>query len=140
MLTLRGDTRGLEKLSRALNALARKQPARQLAMALQPELQTLSDRPWQRRATPDGAPWAARKRPVLHPILERTGRLRTSVRSRVVGSTIVTSVSPFYARMHQQGTRKMVARPFFPATALPAAWRVRLEKIARDRMREMFGG
>lgn len=138
-LTGPGDA-ALRGLLSALATFGKGAVVRELARKLAPELQSLGDRPWQRRASVEGAPWAPRKRPALHSLLERTGRTRRSLRSRASGTSVVTSVSTPYARFHQTGTRRMTARPIFPTGELPAVWRARLQKIAVDHLKGAFRG
>lgn len=113
---------------------------REIAKQLAPVLQELGDRPWQRRASPMGVSWAPRKHVYAHSILEKSRRSRHSLRSRALGTTVVTTVSTTYARFHQSGTRSMAARPIFPTAELPTAWRARLQKTALEALKEAFNG
>ena len=82
-----------------------------------------SGAPWA-RLTPAYAVWKAKNYPGL-PILTRTGRLKESLRWSGVGlgaegifeatpSFAIAGTSVPYGPAHQQGTGKMVARPFLP--------------------------
>lgn len=112
-----------------------------VAQKVAPVVQKLSDRPWQRRASVEGEQWAPRKRRYYHPLLEKTGKTRRSLRSKTRGTNVVTSVSPPYARFHQSGTRKMPARPFFPVgDALPSVWTARIRKTINDHIESALRG
>lgn len=138
-LTGPGDA-ALRGLLSALASFGKGAAVRELARKMAPELQALGDRPWQRRASVEGVPWAPRKRAYFHPMLEKSGRTRRSLRSRASGTNVVTSVTTPYARFHQTGTRKMAARPIFPTADMPAVWRARLQKIATDHLKAAFRG
>jgi phage gpG-like protein len=127
---INGDNEKLADLIKKLGK-ADKQ-AKSLAAAVAPKIQELNDRVWQRRASPDGEKWKARKHSYPHPILEKTGRTRTSLRSVARGAFVVTRVSTPYAEYHQVGTRTMEARPIFPAKELPRVWLAHVNKIAQE--------
>lgn len=69
--------------------------------------------PW-----PPLAPATLRRKPPGLKILERTGRLRRSIRTRVEASAIVLSTDVPYAAAHQFGVprRRLPARPFLVLT------------------------
>jgi phage gpG-like protein len=95
---------------------------------------------FERESEPSGRRWA----PLKHRrgrILQDTGRLRTGFHRKHVSSVSVT-IGPTvkYAQFHQSGTRHMPARKMVPDGDLPNRWRVRIERAARDVMREAFGG
>jgi hypothetical protein len=139
-LTGPGDTQ-LRGMLSALRALGSGAVVREAAKKVAPVLQELGDRPWQRRASVEGEPWQARTRRYYHSQLEKTGRTRRSLRSRAVGTNIVTSVTTPYARFHQKGTPRMVARPIFPTTnELPAVWAARIRKTITDHLRGALHG
>ncbi len=135
---------GSDAALRAAAAKLHKVGAGRLALAVAhkvaPVLQELSDRPWQRRASVEGEPWAPRKRRYYHPILEKTRKTRHSLKSRVIGTNVVTSVSTKYAKFHQTGTRKMAARPIFPTTELPPVWAARIRKTIADHLKQVLRG
>jgi phage gpG-like protein len=140
-LKLTGSDAPLRGMLSALAAFGQGKVVRELAKKLAPELQALGDRPWQRRADPDGAPWVPRKGRYLHPMLEKTGRTRRSLRARASGTSVVTSVSTPYARFHQTGTRKMAARPIFPTrNELPPVWAARVRKTITDHLKGAIRG
>lgn len=112
-----------------------------VAQKVAPVVQSLSDRPWQRRASVEGEQWAPRKRRYYHPLLEKTGKTRRSLKSRAIGTNVVTSVSTKYAKFHQTGTRKMAARPVFPTTeALPAVWVAKIRKTITETLEGALRG
>lgn len=71
------------------------------------------------KVSPDGAPWApwvgrgSNRRG--RGLLVETGRLRGSITNIVSGNQVIVGTNVFYARFHQGGTSKMVARPFVGA-------------------------
>lgn len=136
---------GSDAAIRAAAAKLHKVGAGRLALAVAqkvaPVLQSLSDRPWQRRASVEGEQWAPRKRRYYHPLLEKTGRTRRSLKSRAMGTNVVTSVKTPYAHFHQTGTRKMAARPIFPVgDSLPAVWAARIRKTIAESIEEALRG
>jgi phage gpG-like protein len=135
---------GSDAALRAAAAKLHKVGAGRLALAVAhkvaPVLQELSDRPWQRRASVEGEPWAPRKRRYYHPILEKTRKTRYSLKSRAIGTNVVTSVSTKYAKFHQTGTRKMAARPIFPTAELPPVWAARVRKTITDHLEQALRG
>ena len=64
------------------------------------------------------ATWAPRKpskRDDGHPLLIKSGDMRQSISWKLEGEdTVVVGSSKEYARYHQEGTKHMPARPFFP--------------------------
>lgn len=136
---------GSDAAIRAAAAKLHKVGAGRLALAVAqkvaPVLQSLSDRPWQRRASVEGEQWAPRKRRYYHPLLEKTGKTRRSLKSRAMGTNVVTSVKTPYAHFHQTGTKYMSARPIFPtAGELPAVWAARIRKTITDHIESVLRG
>lgn len=136
---------GSDAALRAAAAKMHKVGAGRLALAVAhkvaPVVQELSDRPWQRRASVEGEQWAPRKRRYYHPLLEKTGKTRRSLRSRAIGTNVVTSVRTPYARFPQTGTKRMAARPFFPVgDALPSVWAAKIRKTIADSIEEALRG
>lgn len=62
------------------------------------------------------APWAPRKdKKAKHPLLIKSGSLRQSISWRVTApDTVQIGSDKKYASYHQEGTKNMPARPFFP--------------------------
>lgn len=62
------------------------------------------------------SPWAPRKNSkAKHPLLIKSGSLRQSISWRITApDTVQVGSDKKYAGYHQQGTKKMPARPFFP--------------------------
>jgi len=138
---------GSDAALRAAAAKLHKVGAGRLALAVAhkvaPVLQELSDRPWQRRASVEGESWAPRTRRYYHPILEKTGKTRRSLKSRAIGTNVVTSVKTKYAVHHQFGAprAKVPARPFFPVgDSLPAVWAARIRKTIAESIEEALRG
>ncbi len=85
------------------------------------------------RKAPDGAPWAKREQDKPWPLLEKTGRMRRGWRVIVSSKGMTTKNSVKHAKFHQEGTRKMAARPMVPRKGqrLPEKWRVSLLRVAK---------
>lgn len=62
------------------------------------------------------SPWVPRKdKKARHPLLIKSGSLRQSMSWRITApDTVQIGSDKKYAGYHQQGTKKMPARPFFP--------------------------
>lgn len=62
------------------------------------------------------APWAPRKdKKAKHPLLIKSGSLRQSISWRITApDTVQIGSDKKYASYHQEGTKNMPARPFFP--------------------------
>ena len=61
------------------------------------------------------SPWEPRKSGGNHPLLIKSGALRQSISWKLEGTdTVVIGSDKKYAIYHQEGTKKMKARPFFP--------------------------
>lgn len=62
------------------------------------------------------SPWAPRKdKKATHPLLIKSGALRQSISWKLEGTdTVVIGSDKKYAIYHQEGTKHMPARPFFP--------------------------
>ena len=61
------------------------------------------------------SPWEPRKSGGNHPLLIKSGALGQSISWKLEGTdTVVIGSDKKYAIYHQEGTKKMKARPFFP--------------------------
>jgi phage gpG-like protein len=87
---------------------------------------------------PGGAAWARLRYRAGRPLV-LTGRLFGSLRSRVTTTGVAVSTSRPYAAFHQFGTRRVPARPFFPAEGeLPPPWREAFERVVDAAIRAHF--
>lgn len=69
--------------------------------------------------SPAGAPWAPRKADGARALARAPDRISF----RAAGNAIVEEAPEHYWLWHQPGTKKMVARPSFPASgSLPVRW------------------
>jgi phage gpG-like protein len=86
--------------------------------------------PW-----PPLAPATLRRKPAGLRILERTGRLRRSIHTRVEGERLIASTDLPYAAAHQFGAprRRLPARPFLVLT--PAETEAVAQSVADSLMR-----
>lgn len=86
-----------------------------------------------RQQTPDGNAWSPRKNiGNSRALLVRTGRLRKSIRIRTANENLIrigTDVD--YAKYIQQGTPKMVARPFLGSSEI---LKRRLQRLIQRRV------
>ena len=70
------------------------------------------------KTAPSGAAWAgwakstARRKRKGDGLMVETGRLMGSISASVAGDTAVIGTNVFYGAFHQEGTPKMLARPF----------------------------
>ena len=66
-------------------------------------------------------------------ILDESGALIGSLAARPMGgSGLQLTVDPPYARYHITGTKRMVARAFFPIGRMPAAWSAELKRLTNE--------
>lgn len=100
---------------------------------------------------PYGKPWATRKPPKAwavrafglmqddgHPILDKSGDMINSLRSRASGSRVLMRILG-YAKFHQYGTVRMEARMIFPDPARGLGlWRDPIEKASVEAVRELM--
>jgi phage gpG-like protein len=104
------------------------------------EAMSLVGQGFQDEEDPYGKAWDALKRRKGR-ILQDTGRLRSSwhvKRIDTTGFTIAAGVK--YARFHQDGTRRMLARRMVPdAGNLPAKWRAQMTEAASEALVAHFG-
>ena len=116
MITISVDTSSIDKVladfpvriaaaqKRALQAIGQS-----VASRATQAIRTVSLRP---------ATWPPRKpskRDDGHPLLIKSGDMRQSISWKLDGEdTVVVGSSKEYARYHQEGTKHMPARPFFP--------------------------
>jgi len=83
---------------------------------------------------PDGRAWRPLKsarqrgrRPLMKTLALRDAATAAEVHAG--GFTITTTA---YGSFHQDGTRRIPARPFFPGRTLPPAWLARMGRAAED--------
>ena len=75
------DLRDLHRLQATVAGIASdKAVLRDVAKGLAVASEVQTDRRFDRRQAPDGRPWAKRDKPAPHPILEKSGDLRRSVK------------------------------------------------------------
>lgn len=142
-IKITGSDAALREAAAKLHKVGAGRLALAVAHKVAPVLQELSDRPWQRRASVEGEQWAPRKRRYYHPLLEKTAKTRRSLKSRAIGTNVVTSVKTKYAVHHQFGAprAKLPARPFFPTgDALPSVWAARIRKTINNSIEQALRG
>lgn len=131
------------KISTADQALLR---ASQL---IRKEVLTLIDEGFRDKVDPIGRKWAARKSwyqaylkrgGVPYPLMNKTLTLRHGWFFRVGKKQVTFGNDTPYARWHQDGTGKMVARKMIPDKKLSPKWRNRITKILPQALAEHFNG
>lgn len=128
-MAVSGDFMRLALLRDRLKHMAGGQARRDMLRALADETQRQIIAGFNAKRDPYGRAWAPRKPPPAwaarafglmqrsHPLLDDTGRMIDSMRSRPSGGAVlVTGLG--YAEFHQEGTRLMVARRLLPAPVL----------------------
>lgn len=74
-------------------------------------------------------------------ILYRTGSLQGSIDAGpLAGAGVYITVGPAYAHFHITGTRRMVARPFFPRSGMPKAWNAALKRLVAEDLEKHVKG
>jgi phage gpG-like protein len=87
---------------------------------------------------PNGQSWAPLRSRAGKPLV-RTGELRQSFGSRANGSEFSIGSQLSFAGFHQEGTRKMPARPMVPEGELGPEWAQTLETEIDQAMERLFG-
>lgn len=90
------------------------------------EIDQLRDTQYSRGKDPYGRKWKKRKHRYSWPILDRTGHLRSSVRTRVQGRTVSVQTHVSYAG-YVQAIRKVV-----PEGEMPKQWASAIDDIVID--------
>lgn len=100
----------------------------------------LADEGYGQRQDPYGRGWRPRVRGGSWPLLEKTGRLRASLRGVPLGRRGFKLVfGTGYGQFHQTGTSRMVRRAILPDRGLPAKWRARIAKVVQQRVAAALG-
>lgn len=108
------------------------------AQAVVPVVEELLKASFDARQTPSGEAWRPRVSGGSWPLLEKTSRMKASLRVRAVrGSVEMSYETP--ANYHQSGTTRMVARKLLPENALPPTWSARIGEARRRWWAERFG-
>jgi phage virion morphogenesis protein len=115
------DSHGFETATLRVSRLAEFEPYRLLTV-LGNQIRSQTLRHFEREVGPAGK-WAdlrpatiARKRGGQGQILSDTGRLRGSISAVIGAHEAEVGTNVFYGKFHQNGTRKMMARPFLGLT------------------------
>lgn len=127
---------GLEGLQEALNAWASGQVQHDVAVGLALEGQRLVRRGFDQSKAPDGSTWAPLKDPRARGRrpLRKTDRLAYTATRYTVDAHGFVMTSTSYGGFHHTGTRRMVARRFYPddVAPLPVGWEIALSAAADD--------
>lgn len=140
MIRLTGD---LSQLSRFADKLEKATDAkRDILRSLAEESITLTADTFKAQRGPYGGKWKAKKRPDGRAILTGpTGVLRNSWHLSVGHDWFRIAAGVAYAKYHQSGTRKMVARVMLPlkARGIPPKWMRAFRSTVDEALRTLFG-
>lgn len=138
-IKLKGDFGKLRDWKRRFGGAAVDQAKRAVLANVGEEVLELIAEGFAKEQAPSGRSWAPLKVRAGR-ILQDTGRLRSSFHRKAISSVSVT-IGPgvTYARFHQDGTRRMVARPMVPDGKLPQKWSIRIERVAKEALADAFG-
>ena len=124
----------------ALGAWSDGTVAHHVATALAVEAQRLVRAGFDRSKAPDGSRWAPLKDPRARGRrpLRKTDRLALTATSYTVDRNGFVMTSTPYGGFHHTGTRRMVARRFYPddVAPLPVGWAIVMRDAADDALRE----
>ena len=125
------------KLLRALEAWADGSVQHDVSNALALSAQRLVRRGFDQSKAPDGSTWAPLKSPRARGRrpLRKTDKLVSTATRYDVSADGFVMTSTSYGSFHQTGTRRMVARPFYP-DPLPVGWSLVMRGAADDAVRE----
>ncbi len=139
-LTLTGDFKKLGNWAQKIQSVGGDRALKELSANLAEEALELVAQGFQDQADPAGRDWKQKKIDDGRSILVgRTARLRRGwhrKRASARGFTIGPAVD--YAKYHQGGTSRMVARKMVPDGTLPSKWKQALEGIAQAYFRDYF--
>ncbi|MGE5509940.1 MAG: phage virion morphogenesis protein [Bacteroidota bacterium] len=136
MSVIIADHRGFDEAILVVSGLGHV-PHNQLLAVLAETVRKQTLRRFATKTAPSGAAWAPKKRPDGYGLLVRTGRMRNSIASRISGMTAEIGTNVHYAKYHQFGTRKMVARPFMGINPADA---IELQRVAERFLAAGLGG
>jgi phage gpG-like protein len=129
---------GLAAKRKLIAALPRELAASSADLAT--EAARLADESYGRRQDPHGGAWAPRKGGGGHPLLEKSGRLRGSLRGVALARGFRLTFGAAYGVYHQNGTSRMSRRAILPYRGLPGAWRSALGALLVKRLRAALRG
>lgn len=140
-IRISGDLHKLREWQKRFGAAAVAKAKQTILENVAEEALALVAEGFSKEQAPSGARWAPLK-VRRGKILQDTGRLRASFhRKTIAGNRVTIGPGVAYARYHQTGTSRMPARPMVPEGGnLPAKWEARLNDVASEVMRDVFGG
>ena len=92
------------------------------AQAAIPVVRDLYAKGFETKRDPSGRQWAPRKQPAPHPLMQQTHRLERDITISASPNGLSMRANAPYARYHQNGTARMVARQVLPDQRLSAEW------------------
>ena len=148
-MALTGDFSRLRLMRDRLEMLAKGGFAKQAATAFANETQQQLVDGFAQKRDPYGRRWAPRKSApdwavrafglTNHPLMDKSGKLFDTAKSKAVGLKIRVTLQP-YARFHQSGTSKMVARKIVPdGMSLGPIWGAAYLRVSENLARNLMG-
>lgn len=92
------------------------------AQASIPVVRELYAKSFEVKQDPAGRRWAPRKQEAPHPLMQKTHRLERDITIQASPTGLILRANAPYARYHQDGTSRMVARQILPDARLSAEW------------------
>lgn len=139
-MSLRQSGTSLDVLLAALDDWTDGTVAHDVAVGLALEGQRLVRRGFDQSKAPDGSTWAPLKDPRARGRrpLRKTDRLAYTATRYTVDRSGFVMTSTSYGGFHHTGTRRMVARRFYPddVAPLPVGWEIALDAAADDALAE----
>lgn len=148
-MALTGDFSRLQEMRQRLGKMVNGGFAKQVATAFANQTQQNIIDGFNAKRDPYGKPWAPRRplpdwvirafHPTNHPLLDKSGKMIDTAKSKAVGLKIRVSMKP-YAKFHQDGTVKMVARKLVPDGAnLGPIWGAAYLRVSANLARQLMG-
>jgi phage gpG-like protein len=129
---VRGDFEKLKALRGALEGLRSGKVQRRVIRELGRTAHSLVLSGFAAGEDPYGKPWEALRTRKGQPLRD-TGRLQNSISFRASGTGFSLLTSVVYAPFHQEGTKRIKKRPYFPdERGLPREWAEEFKEVADD--------
>jgi len=138
--SISGDLGAVDQLARQIGMLGRRDFQRGMLREMGQAGIDLVHQEFATSHDPEGDSWAKLKKPrgFGGGPLDATGALKGSIRMRLTAEGFALYTLKKYAPFHQDGTRNMVARSFFPVGTPPASWLMRFDRIADAHVRRLL--
>ena len=117
------------RFSQEMDRLASGKLADECKTAAEQEIRRCVAEGFRYTKAPDDSPWLPLKSGENRKPLDKTGKMRKSVKVRATRAGLYITVDVPYASYHQYGTKTIPARPFLPGKEPPAKWVARVDRI-----------